>query len=164
MSRSKHWRRSRETRVVETTEELQKRIRVAGDLHSVVRTMKGMAAVNIRQYELAVEALAHYSRTVELGFQALLRERPQALSGFHHMEGGAPGALVFGSDQGMCGQLNRDVAERFVQHFREPKSVPAPVAVGAIGARVAMELEAEGYGAEHSLALPGSAEQLASKV
>jgi hypothetical protein len=37
--------------------------------------MKALAAVSIRQYERAVESLADYNRTVEMGFQILLRER-----------------------------------------------------------------------------------------
>ena len=54
---------------METTEELRNKIRTADDLQSVIRTMKGMAAVGIRQYERAVESLADYSETVEMGFQ-----------------------------------------------------------------------------------------------
>jgi len=56
-------------------ETLKRRIRTAGDLRSLVRTMKALAAVSIRQYERAVESLADYNRTVEMGFQILMREK-----------------------------------------------------------------------------------------
>ncbi|MEA3364374.1 MAG: ATPase F1F0 subunit gamma, partial [Candidatus Hydrogenedentes bacterium] len=36
---------------METIESLRKQISSAQDLHSVVKTMKGIAAVSIRQYE-----------------------------------------------------------------------------------------------------------------
>jgi hypothetical protein len=48
--------------------------RGAGDLQSVVRTMKAVAASSIGQYEKSVRALADYYRTVELGLGACFRE------------------------------------------------------------------------------------------
>ena len=51
----------------ETTESLRRKIDSAGDLQSVVRTMKALAAASIGQYEKSVRALADYYRTVELG-------------------------------------------------------------------------------------------------
>jgi F-type H+-transporting ATPase subunit gamma len=51
----------------DTTAGLRRKIRGAGDLQSVVRTMKAVAASGIGQYEKSVLALADYYRTVELG-------------------------------------------------------------------------------------------------
>ena len=51
---------------------IRKSITAAEELHSVVKTMKGMAAASIRQYERAVESLGEYRRTIELGLQSLL--------------------------------------------------------------------------------------------
>jgi F-type H+-transporting ATPase subunit gamma len=42
---------------VQTLEALQRQVHTAEELHSVVKTMKALAAVSIRQYEKAVEAL-----------------------------------------------------------------------------------------------------------
>ena len=58
----------------ETTASLRRKISGAGDLQSVVRTMKAVAASSIGQYEKSVRALADYYRTVELGLGACLRE------------------------------------------------------------------------------------------
>jgi hypothetical protein len=55
--------------------------RSAGDLQSVVRTMKAVAASSIGQYEKSVRALADYYRTVELGLGACFRESGGALDG-----------------------------------------------------------------------------------
>ena len=57
----------------ETTESLRRKISSAGDLRSVVRTMKALAASNIGQYEKSVLALADYYRSVELGLGACFR-------------------------------------------------------------------------------------------
>ena len=63
----------------DTTESLRRKISSAGDLQSVVRTMKALAASSIGQYEKSVRALADYYRTVELGLGACFREyRPAA--------------------------------------------------------------------------------------
>lgn len=58
-----------------TSESLKKTLNSTQDLYSVVKTMKALAAVSIRQYEQAVESLAQYNCTTEIGFQILLRER-----------------------------------------------------------------------------------------
>ena len=58
----------------ESTANLRRKISGAGDLQSVVRTMKAMAASSISQYENSVLALADYYRTVELGLVACLRK------------------------------------------------------------------------------------------
>ena len=58
----------------ETTASLRRKIDSAGDLQSVVRTMKALAASSIGQYERSVRALADYYRTVELGLGACFRE------------------------------------------------------------------------------------------
>ena len=49
----------------DTTETLRRKISSAGDLQSVVRTMKALAASSIGQYEKSVRALADYYRIVE---------------------------------------------------------------------------------------------------
>ncbi len=60
---------------MDTLESLRRKLTGAGDLKSVVRTMKTMAASNIGQYESAVNSLGDYYRTVTLGVIALFREQ-----------------------------------------------------------------------------------------
>jgi F-type H+-transporting ATPase subunit gamma len=61
----------------DTTASLRRKIGGAGDLQSVVRTMKAVAASSIGQYEQSVRALADYYRAVEFG-SVLPRRRPGA--------------------------------------------------------------------------------------
>src|SRR5271154_1403000 len=98
----------------DTTESLRRKINSAGDLQSVVRTMKALAASSIGQYEKSVLALTDYYRTVELGLGACLREgkpRDSVPERKRQTEEGAIGAIVFGSDQGLVGQFNEVVAD-----------------------------------------------------
>ena len=59
----------------DTLASLRRKISGAGDLKSVVRSMKALAASSIGQYEKSVLALADYDRTVELGLAVCLRNR-----------------------------------------------------------------------------------------
>ena len=59
----------------DTLASLRRKIGGAGDLESVVRSMKALAAASIGQYEKSVLALADYYRTVELGLVVCLRKR-----------------------------------------------------------------------------------------
>jgi len=120
----------------DTTASLRRKIAGAGDLQSVVRTMKAVAASGIGQYEKSMSALADYYRTVELGLGACFREigpepliperKGQAVSG-------AIGAIVFGSDQGLVGQFNDMVADYAVKTLA---ALPAKPEVWAVGERV----------------------------
>lgn len=72
---------------MQTLEVLSRRIESAEQLRSIVRTMKAMAAANIRQCQLAVASLAEYGRTVEMGLQAAeksIEERLEGLLAQHH--------------------------------------------------------------------------------
>jgi len=139
-----------------TLEALKSKIESTQDLQSVVKTMKALAAVNIRQYEKAVAALKEYMQTIEMGLQIALRSRP----GFHISARRAPqgllGAVVFGSDQGMCGQLNQEVAALALESMDGMQVKNANRRVITIGMRVTNRLADEGQKIQNSLAVPSS--------
>lgn len=62
----------------DTTTSLRRKISSAGDLQSVVRSMKALAASSIGQYENSARALADYYRTVELGLSICFRKSAPA--------------------------------------------------------------------------------------
>jgi len=97
----------------DTAANLRRKIASAGDLESVVRTMKAMAASSIGQYENAVRSLDDYYRAVQLSLAACFRqaETPAATTRAERKETGAIGAVVFGSDQGLVGQFNEVMVE-----------------------------------------------------
>jgi F-type H+-transporting ATPase subunit gamma len=120
----------------DTTASLQRKIDSAGDLQSVVRTMKALAASSIGQYEQSVRALADYYRTVELGLCVCFREiQPRAMSS--EQKGRTAqneiGAIVFGSDQGLVGQFNEVVADYAIKTLT---TLPGNLQVWAVGERV----------------------------
>jgi F-type H+-transporting ATPase subunit gamma len=122
--------------VSDTPASLRRKINSAGDLQSVVRTMKALAASSIGQYEQSVRALGDYYRTVELGLRACFREsEPGAFlsAGKARADGGVIGAVVFGSDQGLVGQFNEVVAEYAALALA---ALPGDAQVWAVGERV----------------------------
>jgi len=102
----------------DTTASLRRKIGGAGDLQSVVRTMKAVAASSIGQYENSALALGVYYHTVELGLGVCFRGAGSAalITGeTRQTDAGAIGAVVFGSDQGLVGQFNDVVADYAVK-------------------------------------------------
>ncbi len=144
-----------------TLELLQRKIATAGDLQSVVATMKTLAAVSIHQYERAADALADYMRTIELGLQIVLRE---------HREWNMPvvpdgniAAVVFGSDQGMCGQFNELIASFAIEHHSSQHRRP-PHATCVVGGRAQFALVDAGWPIDKAFRIPTSVQEIADCV
>ncbi|WP_291986033.1 F0F1 ATP synthase subunit gamma [Candidatus Accumulibacter sp. ACC007] len=120
----------------DTTASLRRKIDSAGELQSVVRTMKAMAASSIGQYEQSVHALGDYHRTVELGLSILFRKRARAMAvpaRKGHADTATVGAVVFGSDQGLVGRFNDVVADFAVTTLA---ALPGKPQIWAVGERV----------------------------
>jgi F-type H+-transporting ATPase subunit gamma len=116
-----------------TTVILRRTIDSAGDLQSVVRTMKALAASSIGQYEESVRALGDYYRTVELGLGVCVRAAGSATltTGETERTGtGSIGAVVFGSDQGLVGRFNDVVTDHAVKLLGALTAKPQIWAVG----------------------------------
>ncbi|WP_029898940.1 F0F1 ATP synthase subunit gamma [Desulfohalovibrio reitneri] len=151
--------------MAESTEALARRISGAEDLHSVVKTMKAMAAVNIRHFQDAAESMERYRHTVELGFTAVLRSRPDLLSRSRPALPDAPlGAVLFGSDQGMCGQLNEEVGRLYLRTLRDENRDPHKVSLLAMGERLAGFAEEAATAPEKMFHVPGGADGIGRLV
>jgi F-type H+-transporting ATPase subunit gamma len=135
---------------------LSHKISVAGDLESVVRSMKALAASSICQYQKAVLALADYYRTVELGLVVCLRKRASAANeqvGPSAAAAQTVNAIVFGSDQGLVGQFNDLLAEFVAQAVA---ALPGAKIIWAVGERIHARLADAGLPPVGLFAVPGS--------
>jgi len=146
---------------METLESLSDALDTTGDIQSIVRTMKALSSVSIRQYENAEAAMADYARTVELGLMAVLREHRQAGLPLPRGESktGRDALIVIGSDRGLCGGYNEKITR-----FALSRMGDRPLVLGVIGARVEARLEAAGRPGETVRSLPGSVEGLSRLV
>jgi F-type H+-transporting ATPase subunit gamma len=148
----------------ETTESLRRKISSAGDLQSVVRTMKALAASSIGQYEKSVSALGDYYRTVELGLGACFRENPPATAKAQRngeTKAGPIGAVIFGSDQGLVGQFNDIVADYAIKTLA---ALPGKPHVWAVGERVHARLADAGVTLMGLFAVPNSVQAITPLV
>ena len=143
---------------------LRRKISTAGDLQSVVRTMKAMAASSITQYERSVLALHDYYRTVELGLSACFRKeianaaaRPYPT----HPEAEITSAIVFGSDQGLVGQFNDVIADHAIKTL---SAFPGKVRIWAVGERVHARLADSGLQPKGLFQVPNSVNAIAPLV
>ena len=141
--------------MTDTLESLRRKMGGAGDLKSVVRTMKALAASSIGQYERAARSLDGYYRTVELGLTACLRgpeerreETPERERGVARLS-----AVVFGSDQGLVGQFNDVLAEYVTGVLGR---LPGEKAIWAVGDRIGARLEDSGFKLAGAFNVPNS--------
>ncbi len=144
----------------ETAASLRHKIASAGDLHSVVRTMKAVAASNIGQYEKSVRALADYTRSVELGLSICFRKSAPA-PGNGRADAGPVGAVVFGSDQGLVGRFNDVVADYALQALA---TLPGHPQVWPVGERVHARLADAGLPLRDSFTVPNSVKAITPLV
>lgn len=146
---------------MQTLETLKRSIQSAEDLAGVVRTMKTMAAVSIRQYETAAKSLDVYAHTIETGLGMLLRHSDDRTSS-NEIESAKTGAIIFGSDQGMCGQFNEQISELAFEYLRMHSMDLAPAI--CIGYRVADKVAQRSLKVDQVLRLPGSAAGLTGLI
>jgi F-type H+-transporting ATPase subunit gamma len=139
----------------DTAASLTRKIGTAGELQSVVRTMKAVAASSIGQYENAVHALDDYYRTVQLGLVACLgqAQRQPLPEQEQRRTTGVVVAVVFGSDQGLVGQFNDVIADLVVKTLGE---LPNPNTVWTVGERIRSRLSETDLQMGKNFSLPGS--------
>lgn len=138
---------------MQTQESLKKKLSTVQDLLSVVKTMKSLAAVNIRSYERAVESLGHYERVVNLSWRALFPTHGRILP-----LAAAQSCVVFviGSDQGMCGQFNETIAETAKNVIRSQRERKREVHIWTSGERIRAAMEDAGLPPVRHFSLPGT--------
>lgn len=149
--------------MTQALESTRRRIESAEDLYAVVRVMKALAAARIRQGERAVESLAEYSRTIEAGLQVALRDWPEAIAA-ESTSGRRWGIIVFGSEQGMCGSFNEQVASFSLEQLGSLAARAEHRTVLVVGSRVAGRLEEAGCAVDERLRLPSSVSGITSAV
>lgn len=154
--------------MMDSAEDLRRRIRGTKELGSVVRTMKALAAASVRQTETAVASLADYTRTVERAMHVVALNLPPDISKADLNAGGVRdgrcGGIVFGSDQGMCGPFNDQIAAFAANDLAERCRSADQARVWAVGERLIPVLDQPGLAVDRLFGAPGSIEGFGAKV
>jgi F-type H+-transporting ATPase subunit gamma len=148
---------------VETLDSLRRRIESANDLFGIVRTMKALSAASIRQFERAVEAVEVYNRAIEAGLRVVLQDQETAAERPARSPGGV-GVIVFGSDQGMCGQFNEQIVAFSLHDVAERLGVKEQVFTLVVGMRAAARLQEADAPFEDILPVPSSVDGINPSV
>jgi len=128
---------------MQRTDILERKIKTAKDLRSIVKTMKVLAAVSISQYEDAVESITGYFETIEQGLQIMMKNQPNINALLKIPKNHAAikrAVLIFGSGQPMCGTFN-EILVSFIKDQWDKKYLYVPDKVVAIGPRIIPSLE-----------------------
>lgn len=148
---------------MQTLEALRTKINSIEDLRAVVRTMKALAMASIHQYEIARTSLADYNHTVELGLQALLRDRHFSETPIELLPLTSPlqnhglvGVILFGSDRGLCGQFNEQIVTYALEQLNHRQIQPHQCLVAAVGARLIPHLETAKQPIQMQFSLPST--------
>jgi F-type H+-transporting ATPase subunit gamma len=140
---------------MEELERLKRNIKNARELQSLVKIMKTISAVSIHEYEQAVESLIEYNKTIEMGFQIIMKNRINDLSLVNPVEKKKRlGAVIFGSEQGLCGNFNGQIA-RFAAEKLKELGHESQIAV-AVGERVVGSLDEAGLPIEAYFSFSGN--------
>lgn len=155
---------------------LQRQINTAQELQAVVKMMKVLAALNIHQYEQAVTSLADYNHTIEMALNVVLKAihthdaHTQQMNGDNEQKSlltsdvGRCGVIIFGSEQGMCGQFNEQISYYAITELEKLKISPEKLAIFAIGSRIISHLETAGYVIEQTFPMAGSLTEITAMV
>ncbi len=149
---------------MEQLELLKRKLESTEDLQSVVKTMKSLAAVNIREYERSVESLEQYSQNIEMGLQILMRDRGEDFLKQRSVKEKTErlGVVIFGSVQGMVGQFNDQIASFAFRKIDEFEINKEKLFVLAVGERMRDLLDAKGHPVNSYISLFESLRDLTS--
>ena len=124
-------------------------------LLSLVKTMKALAGVSVRSYQSAAASLDAYEATLESGLQVLFRGGQLQMTG---PSSRSRGAVVIGTDQGMCGPFN----EAVLNQLSSAEERPAVCLV--VGSRLLAGVEPLGWKVGRTASLPSSVTGIAALV
>lgn len=125
--------------MAQTLEQLARQSKTLTSISSIVRTMKTLSAINAVPYEQAASSIEAYQHTLEKGFAAFAYNtqgryfREQRLVQVKRL------LIVFGSDHGLCGNYNEQLAEQ-VMRFYQAKQ-PSAISVLCVGGKMQQSLE-----------------------
>lgn len=143
---------------------IKRKIGTTEELHTVVSTMKALAAVNVRLFERAKDAASRYVSIVRRAFRVVLRSAP-TLSLRPPVRGDrTAGLIVLGSDQGMCGQFNEHIVSYARRRISELHDTYKHLPTIAVGYRIVHPLLEIGVSPELELSVPSSVAGLSTLV
>lgn len=157
---------------MQTDEALKRTIETVEDLSSVVRTMKVLAAVNIRQYEAAVDQLSEGMKLIRKATEMVCWSETTLADQFDSPRLQRIGLIAFGSDQGMCGGFNESICREVESFFQNEetnntsvaRNKPGEIPIIVVGRRLDDRLDSLHYSTIRPVDLPVSVTGITSML
>lgn len=137
---------------------LKKSIDSAGNLKSIVGTMKAHASSNINQFQNAAKASGQYRRVLDMSLHVVLSAEDETMV-MEELEKGNTIHLVFGSDHGLAGRFNERIIEYALENI--PKAEDHKII--AIGQQALQRLRFD-FDIIDSFNVPQTTDSIASMV
>lgn len=144
---------------MQTLQSLKKSIDSAGNLQSVVGTMKAHASSNITQFQNAARASMEYRKVLDKALYVILSQEEETLSIPQEDPKGATIHMVFGSDHGLAGRFNERIASYALENISKDKDTIVLI----IGQQILQRLNGE-YEIEESFIVPQTESSITSMV
>ena len=138
---------------------LKKSIDSAGNLKSIVGTMKAHASSNINQFQNAAKASREYRRVLDMSLHVVLSGEDEEILPMEPLEKGNVVHFVFGSDHGLAGRFN----ERIIEYGLEKIPKADDHKVIAIGQQALQRLRFD-FDVIDSFHVPQTTDSIASMV
>jgi F-type H+-transporting ATPase subunit gamma len=123
--------------------------------------MKSLAAVNMLQFERAVESLEQYKAVVDTGWTVLLRYgEPMPLK----TRSKIAVCMIIGSDQGMCGQFNEVLLPFAEEQIRALNDQRLDMTYWSLGEKINGALQDAGLVGGEQFSVPGSLNAVNARV
>jgi len=148
---------------MQSVEVILKNIKSAEDLRDIVKTMRTLAAVNIHHFEQAVRSLGDYYRSVEMGFQVVLKDGAVTALEQGSAKGGAY-YIVFGTDQGLCGGFNDQIADHAFREITQKNDRTGGDILVCVGERALANLQERKLEVGDVYPLPGALSEITLSV
>lgn len=148
---------------METLDSLKKTLNTSKSIKQVVSTMKALSAANIKKYEKIVKILYAYRSNIEIGIQAMMiYGKNLKISDINYLNktGSKNLAVVFGSNQGLCGRFNDRIKIFVVNDIEDIKNTQVIV----VGERLLNLMGTTDLNITKSVYLPNSLENSSSTI
>lgn len=141
---------------MEQLEILKRKIDNEKELKSLVRTMKTLSFISIREYGQMVGSLHEYRKAIEMGLEVVMKNVPGEIMIMEPLKKDRLGAIIFGSEQGMCGKFNEVIAKFAIKNMDELEIIRDNRTIMTLGDRVTSQLEEAGEIVEERFSFMGN--------
>lgn len=148
---------------MQTLEGLKKKIKTTNNLKGIVSSMKTLSAVSVGQYDKATKALIEYNNNIEMGLQAVLKNKilPKKLESKEYKKATV---VMFGSDQGLVGKFNKAVIEYALEQLEKEGFKQKDITFVAAGRSMVTKLVGKGINVDTLFTMPNSVKAITSVV